>query len=111
LLESELDLRGLQCPGPIVQLAQHIDRLQAGETISMLASDPGFVKDLPAFCRARNCRLLTQESRGSDYFAVIRKEPQTSPVSTITPVLRKKSLIVFSGELDRAMAAFIIANG
>jgi NADPH-dependent 2,4-dienoyl-CoA reductase/sulfur reductase-like enzyme/peroxiredoxin family protein/rhodanese-related sulfurtransferase/TusA-related sulfurtransferase len=111
LHESELDLRGLQCPGPIVQLAQHVDRLQVGESVSMLASDPGFAKDLPAFCRARHCRLLTQETRGSDYFAVIRKEPQTTAESQITPVLRKKSLIVFSGELDRAMAAFIIANG
>jgi peroxiredoxin family protein len=78
----------------------------------MLASDPGFAKDLPAFCRARHCRLLAQETHGSDYFAVIRKEPQTIPESQITPVSsRKKSLIVFSGELDRAMAAFIIANG
>ncbi|MBN1379361.1 MAG: DsrE/DsrF/DrsH-like family protein [Gammaproteobacteria bacterium] len=111
IIESELDLRGLQCPGPIVQLAQQIDRMQAGESISVLASDPGFVKDLPAFCRARDCKLVTQENRGNDYFAVVRKEQGLSLVTPIASTSRKKSLIVFSGDLDRAMAAFIIANG
>ena len=111
LLENQLDLRGLQCPGPIVQLAKQIDHMHAGESISVLASDPGFFKDLPAFCTARHCRLLVKETRGNDYFAVIRKEQVSAGNATFVPATRKKSLIVFSDSLDRAMAAFIIANG
>lgn len=47
----ELDARGLVCPGPILRLSQFVGGLAPGETFRVLASDPGFPKDLESWCR------------------------------------------------------------
>lgn len=59
-----LDLKGLSCPLPIVRTAQAIKKLQAGQTIEALATDPGSVADFAAWCAATKNPLV--ESGQSD---------------------------------------------
>ncbi|HLD35672.1 MAG TPA: sulfurtransferase TusA family protein [Planctomycetota bacterium] len=49
--DKTLDCVGLFCPMPIARTKQELDKMKPGETLEILADDPGFEKDLPAWCR------------------------------------------------------------
>ncbi len=106
-----LDLCGVQCPGPIMKIRERLDELENGDRVKAISTDPGFAKDLPAFCHATGNRVINTEVKESKYVAVIEKG--AAPVEGNSPVGggKNKNLIIFSNDLDRAMASFIIANG
>ncbi len=120
---KEIDARGLQCPGPIQRLKQEIDAAQAGEAIGIVATDAGFMADVPAWCRATGNELVDIAPHGKDYRATVIKHSgdavslsESQPAAgtcASQPIARKKGLtiVVFSNAFDRAVAAFIIANG
>ncbi len=110
LASMRLNCSGMQCPGPIMKVFETIKNMKDGEVMEVLASDPGFPRDIAAWCRRTGNTLLKTEKRGSDYAAVIRRGGAAS-----APVLQSggdgKTIIVFSGDLDKVLASFIIANG
>ena len=120
-----LDCNGLQCPGPIMKVFETMKEMRDGETLEVTASDPGFVKDIGAWCRRTGNTLIVSERRGTDYVALVRKgmaaptaaAPASAAVGTAaagTQVIdtpQGKTIIVFSGDLDKVLASFIIANG
>jgi tRNA 2-thiouridine synthesizing protein A len=69
-----LDLKGLQCPLPIVKTSQAIRELQPGELIEALATDPGSVPDFKAWCMATGNELLDQSRADEVFRFVIRKK-------------------------------------
>ena len=108
-----LDCSGLQCPGPIVKLNQSMSALDVGTELQVTVSDPGFMADGPAWCRAQGHELLEIRSEGRSIRARIRKGVPPAPAScgTVAAAANKQSMVVFSGDLDKALAAFVIANG
>ena len=46
-----LDFKGLLCPMPVVKLSQAIKQVQIGELVEAVATDPGVMADIPAWCR------------------------------------------------------------
>lgn len=111
---QELDARGMQCPGPIVAMCERMADLAPGDVLLVRAGDPGFVSDVPAWCRQSGHELIACRAENGHYVASIRKraaESKTSPPSGPDAAPRDKTIVVFSNDLDRVMAAFIIANG
>ena len=107
-----IDACGLQCPGPIMKLKQAVDALKDGEAVSISASDPGFEADAPAWCQATGNTIVSMENEGTVFRAVVAKGGADLPVVTGTAAPAKKMTnVVFSNDLDRAMASLIIANG
>ena len=106
----EADACGLQCPGPIMRLKMEIDRLELGDTLKISASDPGFAKDVPAWCKMTGNTLVGIETQGRKIIATVMKGGAPAP-STKSDGGKNKTLIVFSDDLDRALASFVIANG
>ncbi|MGL6200338.1 MAG: FAD-dependent oxidoreductase [Lachnospiraceae bacterium] len=104
-----LDCSGMQCPGPIMKVYETIKEIPDGEVIEISASDPGFARDISAWCRRTGNALLSNERRGNDYVACVRKCERVVPASKENP--DGKTIIVFSGDLDKVLASFIIANG
>jgi NADPH-dependent 2,4-dienoyl-CoA reductase/sulfur reductase-like enzyme/peroxiredoxin family protein/TusA-related sulfurtransferase/rhodanese-related sulfurtransferase len=109
-----IDCSGLQCPGPIMKVFETMKGMQDGEVLEVSASDPGFARDIGAWCRRTGNTMLGQEKRGADYVALVRKS--TGPAAAgASPIVRDtpqgKTIIVFSGDLDKVLASFIIANG
>jgi len=103
---------GLQCPGPILQLKQAIDSLAVGEAVSITATDPGFVADAPAWCNTTGHELASMEpAEKGAYRAVVVKRAATAPGGSAAPTQKGMTNVVFSNDFDKAMAAFIIANG
>ncbi len=108
-----LDATGLSCPGPIMKVKEACEKLVPGQFLEVIASDSGFAKDFPAFCKATGRDLIGVEKVGGIYRARLR-QPLSAPVASATaPVSRSAgaTIVVFSQELDRAMAALVIANG
>lgn len=112
--ERVLDVRGRQCPGPIVAVASCLRETPDGGLVRVLASDPGFASDMPAWCRQTGNELIDVRPENGHFVAVVRKSVSTSASSlreTTTTTHKDKTIVVFSGDLDKVMASFIIANG
>jgi NADPH-dependent 2,4-dienoyl-CoA reductase/sulfur reductase-like enzyme/peroxiredoxin family protein/TusA-related sulfurtransferase/rhodanese-related sulfurtransferase len=109
-----LDACGLCCPGPLMQVKASMDELREGEILKVTASDPGFYEDIKAWCKRTNNELIDIDKSGGTIQAFIRKNLQANRVNQWEqnlPVKDHKTLVVFSQDLDKAIASFIIANG
>lgn len=107
-----IDARGLQCPGPIQKLKIELDKLASNAVVTVLASDRGFLTDAAAWCNATGNTLLKIDLEADYYRALIKKG--TAPITSSplqAPTTKNLTIVVFSGDLDKALAAFIIANG
>jgi len=105
-----LDACGLQCPGPIVSLKQKMDSLDVGERLIVKATDPGFRSDVKSWCQMTGNTLEGVTEDGGIITASIKKGEQKEACSI--PVCSKAAtIIVFSNDFDRALAAFVLANG
>ncbi len=107
----EVDARAMQCPGPILQLRAAIDQMSEGQTVKIMAADPGFPADVKAWCENTGHRLAELVPVDGHYEAIIEKQPCACPVASPATQSKQKTLVVFSGDLDKTLAAFIIANG
>ena len=105
-----VDCSGLQCPGPIMKVFETMKTLSDGQVMEVSASDPGFTRDIGAWCRRTGNTLVSNEKRGNDYVALVKKGGGAAD-SVVKDTPQGKTIIVFSGDLDRVLASFIIANG
>ena len=108
--QRKLDCTGLQCPGPLMQVLEIINTMGEGETLEVSASDPGFARDIVAWCKSTGNTLLSNERRGDDYVAVIKKCGEKN-LTQVSELPQGKTIVVFSGDLDKVLASFVIANG
>lgn len=111
---KEIDACGLQCPGPIMQLKQAMDQIQPGQAVRISVSDPAFAADLDGWCHTTGARVRDKQLKKGGLVAVVEKgEPAGALQATSHGVTANahKTLVVFSDAFDKAMAAFIIANG
>lgn len=108
----KIDACGLQCPGPIMKLKKAIDGMQAGACVEVKATDAGFPRDAQAWCGSTGNRVVSVKSEGG-YHTVVIEKGSGAPRSTVAaPALPgNKTLIMFSDDLDRALATFVLANG
>lgn len=68
-----LDARGLNCLLPILRTKKSLNTLQSGETLKVISTDPGSLKDMVAFCTQTGNTLLSTQQAGNDYEFLIRK--------------------------------------
>jgi NADPH-dependent 2,4-dienoyl-CoA reductase/sulfur reductase-like enzyme/peroxiredoxin family protein/TusA-related sulfurtransferase/rhodanese-related sulfurtransferase len=111
-----LNCSGLQCPGPIMKVFETIKGLNDGDVVEVIASDPGFTRDIAAWCKQTGNTLLSTSKSGNEYVASVQKGLGAGvPAQTKNAVAPtgsdNKTIIVFSGDLDKVLASFIIANG
>ena len=107
-----VDACGLQCPGPILKLKKNMDTMSAGERIEVKATDPGFPRDAEAWCQSTGNRFLSQTNENGYCSVVIEKGGAQPETATVGGTMSKnKTLIMFSDDLDRALATFVLANG
>ncbi len=105
----KIDACGLQCPGPIMKLSSAVNEAKDGDVIEISTTDPAFASDIEGFCRRTGNKLLETTSQKGTLIAKIQKG--TGPLETQNDSnLHGKNFILFSGDLDKAIAAFIMAN-
>lgn len=108
----ELNACGLQCPGPIVEVKKALEEMKDGEILNVKASDKGFYSDIQSWCNATGNKIVSIE-KGAEIKASIQKGqgPAVQTQTTAKAASKNTSIVVFSNDLDKVIAAFIIATG
>lgn len=119
-----VDACGLQCPGPIMRLKNEVDAAEEGSRILISATDPGFARDVQSWCKLTHNLLVSLEHSGGRVEAVVEKTSgqaalQAASAGACAPQggtaaaggAGGATLIVFSNDFDKALAAFVLANG
>ena len=107
-----IDACGLSCPGPIMKLQQAVGDAADHSTIQITATDPGFVRDAEAWCRSTGNRFVGHDSAKGLHTVTIEKSSAGKPSCQASESRGKgKSFILFSDDLDKALATFVLANG
>jgi TusA-related sulfurtransferase len=71
--DHELDTRGLNCPLPILKTKKVLTTMQSGQTIRVVSTDPGSLRDFAAFAKQTGNELLSQETQGKDFIHVLKR--------------------------------------
>jgi NADPH-dependent 2,4-dienoyl-CoA reductase/sulfur reductase-like enzyme/peroxiredoxin family protein/rhodanese-related sulfurtransferase/TusA-related sulfurtransferase len=108
----KVDACGIQCPGPILKMKQAMDDLIPGQQLEIRATDAAFPRDAEAWCRTTGNKFLGKRSETGIHIALIEKATPCAmeAVRTSSNDLGK-TLILFSDDLDKTLATFILANG
>jgi NADPH-dependent 2,4-dienoyl-CoA reductase/sulfur reductase-like enzyme/peroxiredoxin family protein/rhodanese-related sulfurtransferase/TusA-related sulfurtransferase len=107
----KVDACGLQCPGPVMKIKQSMDSLNEGERVEIVATDAGFARDVEAWCRTTGNKFISKSEDKGKYTVLVEKGAPKA-CSLITSCDGKaKTLIMFSDDLDKALATFVLANG
>ncbi|MFA4884337.1 MAG: sulfurtransferase TusA family protein [Desulfotomaculaceae bacterium] len=73
MAEKHINARGLQCPGPIVQIFKEAQACAVGDILCIEVTDQGFKKDIAAWCKKTKNELLSLEEEGGVIKAKIKK--------------------------------------
>lgn len=106
-----VDACGLQCPGPIMKVKQAIDSMKAGQVLEVKATDAGFARDAGAWCHTTGNKLLSASQEKGRFTVRIEKGMPPSCRTLSTCDSKAKTFIMFSDDLDKALATFVLANG
>ena len=105
----KVDASGLQCRGPIMKVASKIAELNEGSIIEVTSTDRGFKSDIGAWCKTTGNSLLDLKTEKKVITAVIQKDGKPAVIEKSSG--NGQTIVVFSNDLDKALAALIIANG
>lgn len=116
LVTIEVDACGLQCPGPILKVKEQMDVMEDGQQMKVTASDFGFCADIEAWAKNTGNTVLSNEIQGSTVVATLVKGtgeqlPTLPAEGTLIETKNGATMVVFSGDLDKALASMIIASG
>lgn len=111
----KVEASGLQCPGPLLKVNEVMSQLEPGQQLEMTVTDFGFCTDVEAWAKKTGNTVLKNEILEERVVVVIRKSaPQAKPSAEGHQMVETKNgatLVVFSGDMDKALASFIIATG
>jgi len=108
---------GLQCPGPIMQVYNALEVMNNGDVLEIKATDPGFKSDIKVWTEKTGNTLLDVSKENKEITARIMKgrkggvPQQTGAIANGVDLTKQQTMVVFSGDLDKAIASLIIANG
>ena len=71
--DRELDASGLNCPLPILRAKKTLNDMQSGQTLLIISTDPGSVKDFEAFSKQTGNALLSSADEGNRFTFVMKK--------------------------------------
>ncbi len=107
--EINVDACGLQCPGPIMKLKKAIEAAHNGDKLIVSATDPGFAHDVKSWCSITGNELAGVTSdKGMVKAIITKREKKEQPMQSGG---NGKTIVVFSDDMDKALASFVIANG
>lgn len=107
----KVDACGLQCPGPVMKIKQAMDSLSEGEQVEITATDAGFARDAVAWCSTTGNRFISKNEEKGKYTVKIEKGGPKACNLISSCDEKGKTFIMFSDDLDKALATFVLANG
>ena len=92
-----------------MKVSQAMEGLSEGEIIEVISTDRGFKSDIGAWCETTSNKLVSLVQENKKIIATIQKNADY--VKSVNKDFNGQTIVVFSNDLDKAMASFIIANG
>lgn len=106
-----LNCSGLQCPGPIMKVSEAIGNMNEDDLLEVSATDMGFSKDIQSWCKRTGNTYIKTERHDKENIVTIKKGTTVEAQQSTVNEKEGKTIIVFSGDFDKVLASFIIANG
>lgn len=107
-----IDACGLSCPGPIMKLKEAVDAMDTGESVEITATDPGFARDAEAWCMSTGNSFVSSESSSGKHKVIVKRgAAENNAATSAASTGRGKTFVLFSDDLDKALATFVLANG
>ena len=106
---KNFNFSGLQCPGPIVNISKEIKTIDIGDQIEVTVTDSGFSSDIKSWVKQTGHTLVRLTENDTEINAIVQKEKHKD--LQVNHTSKGTTIVLFSGELDKAIAAMIIANG
>lgn len=107
----KIDAVGLACPGPVMKLKEAIDSVNEGERVEIVATDAGFARDAQAWCNTTGNQFVSSVEDKGKFTVVIEKGSTDARGLEKKSTGKGKTFIMFSDDLDKALATFVLANG
>ena len=107
----KIDACGLQCPGPIMKVSNALNNANNGDIFEVTSTDRGFKSDIGAWCESTGNTLLDLKQDKTKIIATISKGSEVNMENKVINNGNGQTIVVFSNDLDKALASFIIANG
>ncbi len=73
MADQVLDVKGLNCPLPILRAKKALKDVPMGATLQVIATDPGAVSDFEAFCRTTGNELVELKEDGKVFSFLIKR--------------------------------------
>lgn len=80
----QLDARRLLCPMPVIRTQNRVEELQPGDTLEVVATDPGVLNDIPAWCRINGHKVVEMEERDGEIYVIVQVGGIELPVALNT---------------------------
>ena len=107
-----VDACGMQCPGPVLKLKKEMEKLLPGQRLEITVTDAGFSRDAESWCRMTGNRIVEVSSHAGKYKVVVEKATSCAAEAVRQePEGKGKTFILFSDDLDKTLATFVLANG
>lgn len=109
-----VDACGLQCPGPILKVYETVKSMEEGQQLEIAATDFGFAADIEQWCLKTQNTLESVDVSDGKVKAFVRKglgKQTDAGTAAFSGVKDGTTMVVFSGDLDKTIASFIIASG
>jgi len=94
-----------------MKVASELKSINSGEAITITSTDPGFAADIGSWCHSTGNTLVEIVPLNGQFKATIIKGEQGAASPSTTLSNKNKTIVVFSGDFDKVVASFIIANG
>lgn len=107
----EVNACGLMCPGPIMKLKSTYEQLDNDAMLCITATDQAFAKDVKSWCKMTGADLVSLDKQAGQVKALVRKQQPKACAPVQQGGAENKTIVVFSDDLDKALASFVIANG
>ena len=107
----EVNACGLMCPGPIMKLKSTYEQLDNDAMLCITATDQAFAKDVKSWCKMTGADLVSLDKQAGQVKALVRKQQPKACAPVQQGGVENKTIVVFSDDLDKALASFVIANG
>lgn len=72
-MKTDIDVKRLLCPMPVIRLSETIDKVVVGDTIKIIATDPGVLHDIPAWCKVHGHKVIKIEENSEEIILLVEK--------------------------------------
>jgi TusA-related sulfurtransferase len=72
-MQTNLDVKRLLCPMPVIRLGEVIEKIDIGDTIQIIATDPGVLHDIPAWCKVHGHKVLACDKKTNEIILMVEK--------------------------------------